>query len=180
MLWTADRLSLAALWVSYPLVAMTAMLTGFADRFNFQWIAIILATMQIMLAADASVKTKRRIRTSRGKQRKIDQELFRGSVALVGPLVAIGAAQDIFRRMLSIEYDPKALKILGYAPGQNSFFYLAMLGGLWVILIAYIGKYRWDYFIELREEAVDNTRRLKRQRKRSKHDDPSSSQLPIE
>lgn len=164
--WIADRLSLVALWASYPLVAMIAMFTESADHPNFQWAAIILATVLIMLAADASVKTKRRIRLSRGKERQMDKELFRGSVSLLGPLLIIGFAQHIFRRILSIEYDAQALKMLGYTPGQEAFLYLTMLGGLWVILIAYIGKYRWDYFIELREEAAKDARRLKRKKRR--------------
>ena len=168
--WIGDRITLVGLWISYPLAAMTAFISGMANRDDFQWIAICFAVIQIILAADASIRVRRRIRLSRGRDRKIDKELLRGSFSLLTPLIIIGAAQHIFRRILAIEYDSQALEVLGYTPGRDAFLHLAMLGGLWVILIAYIGKYRWDYFISLREEAEEEARTSKRQRRRSQHE----------
>lgn len=179
-IWMGDRLSLIGLWISYPVVAMLAMISGASESDDFQWIAIILAACIVMLATDASVRSRRRIRLTRGRSREFDKDIFWGSTAILSPLIAIVVAQDMLRRMLSIEKNPEALSVLGYTPGEDSFFYLAMLGGLWVILIAYIGKYRWDRFIELREEAIKEARNLKRQERRSKIANHSTSNTLID
>lgn len=163
--WWSDRLTFIVLLSWYPLISTIYLLSDVIEN-NYIFFTIMFSITQIVLASDASERLRRRLRLARGKDKFIRSERFRGGLEILSALSVIAAAQHIFRTLLTIESDPTSLHAIGYNPAEDAFFYVSLLGALWVILIAYIGKYRWDDYIMRLEHKALQKRRARRQIRR--------------
>lgn len=149
----SDILFLVALVLFYPVAGMIILMTKATEQSYFQWLIIVLCIGLIALASEGAIRTRRRIKCMKEEDLKVNSELIRGASAILLPLALIAMSQHIFRNFMNLHNDADFISMLGYSPSEDGFFHLGLLGTIWVVLIAYIAKYHWDHFIELREKS---------------------------